>query len=1148
MPTLDRSVSPPRRRASDNVKIEDLLAGGGETGALMRTMDWSQTPIGPVSDWPQSLRTALSITMSSRFPITLYWGPEFLMLYNDDLLPMVGANKHPWALGRPAFEVLPEIREIIEPLLRKVVDTGEAIWSEDLMLPLQRGEAPEEGYFTFTYSPVRDETGGVGGVFCAVLETTDKVIEGRRLRLLNALADATQAKTTRDACALAAAQLAQAPSDLPFALVYLLDESTNVARLAGAANIEAGHELAPIAIAVDGQAIWPLDVTASHGSSRTVPLAAGPGGARGAVVLPIDRAGGGRPLGFIIAGLSTLLRNSASYERFHNLLAAGIGQAVRNAAAHEGERQRAEALAQIDRAKTEFFSNVSHEFRTPLTLMLGPLEDVLHDRASPLSSAQNERLSLVQRNAHRLLKLVNSLLDFSRLEAGRVRAQIEPIDLGPFTAGLASAFDSVIAQAGMRLIVDCPPLPELVYVDRDMWEKVVLNLVSNAFKFTFAGEINVQLKWLGDRVAMVVRDTGTGIPTEELPRIFERFHRVQGARGRSYEGSGIGLALVQEIVRLHGGSVTVESAPGRGSAFTVSVPAGRAHFPSEIIRDDSSLTSTATAVNTFVHEAAQWLSNRVPPPNDVTAVDPAPAERPSVPPPARGHVLLADDNADMRNYIGQVLRDRFTVEAVADGHAALAAARAHPPDIVLTDVMMPGLDGFGLLRALRTDGRTAHIPIVLLSARAGEEAKVEGLTAGADDYLVKPFGARELVARVEGAVKAAQGKAERERLLQEVNAVRSRLHNLIQSAPAFVATLQGPNHVFEMANPLYRRLVGDGRHLVGLPVREALPEIAEQGFPELLDSVYRTGEPFIGSELLAQLDRKGNGQREDVFVNFAYQPRRDTRGQVDGIDVFGFEVTDLVNARNKAEALARELGRRADFEQQLIGIVSHDLRNPVNVVLMGASVLLRMEDLSERQTKSVVRIQAAADRASRMIRDLLDFTQARHGGGIPIQRRPTDLNKIVDGVIEEVEATHPGRDVRFVRGAEVRGDWDEDRVGQVLQNLVTNAIKYSPEGSRVRVETRGEARTVGIVVHNEGPPIPPDRFDSLFEPLARATAELDRAGRSIGLGLYIVKNIVGAHGGSVTVNSTSADGTTFTVALPRGPVGERLPAAEDPGA
>src|SRR5579863_4110272 len=237
---------------------DNFLAGAGEMGELVRSIDWETTPLESLSRWPQSLRTTMSICLNSRFPIAVYWGPEYLMLYNQSLVPMVGPRKHPLALGQPARVVLAEIWEIIEPLLRHVRTTGEATWSEDLMLPMARTGVPEESYFTFTYSPIRDETGGVGGVFCAVMETTDKVIEERRLRLLNALAGATRAPGPAEACAVAAAEIARSPADVPFALIYLLKDA-HEATLAGLANIAATDSLAPRTLHAGSGAPWDFE-------------------------------------------------------------------------------------------------------------------------------------------------------------------------------------------------------------------------------------------------------------------------------------------------------------------------------------------------------------------------------------------------------------------------------------------------------------------------------------------------------------------------------------------------------------------------------------------------------------------------------------------------------------------------------------------------------------------------------------------------------------------------------------------------------------------------------------------------------------------------------------------------------------------------
>jgi signal transduction histidine kinase/CheY-like chemotaxis protein len=894
-----------------------FLVGGGEAGALIRSLDWSRSPLGPVRDWPQSLRTAVSICVSSRFPIALYWGSEFVMLYNDDLLPMVGANKHPAAMGRPAFEVLPEIREIIEPLFHHVVSTGEATWSEDLMLPLVRHDVQEESYFTFTYSPIRDESGGVGGVFCAVIETTDKVIEGRRLRLLNALADATQAKTPAEACALAAAQLGRSQDDVPFALLYLLDDTAPVARLAGAARVDAGSALAPVSIALGEHAPWPFDVRMR--GPQTVALADGPGGARGAVILPIERATGGRPLGFIVAGQSPVLRSSPSYDRFHNLLAASISQGVSNAAAYQAERERAESLAALDRAKTTFFSNISHEFRTPLTLMLAPIQDLAAlPTGAPIDHAAVE---LLHRNAQRLLKLVNTLLEFSRIEAGRIDATYEPVDLAALTADLASSFRAAIERAGLAFVVDSPPLPdaELVYVDRDMWEKIVLNLLSNAFKFTFAGAITVRLRRDDDSVVLEVADTGTGIADADLPRLFERFHRIEGARSRSHEGSGIGLALIQELVRLHQGSVRVMSQVGAGTTFEVRVPRGWAHLPPDRVRAPHARPSTALGSAPYVSEALRWIA---------PTADAAPTVARSG---VRERIVFADDNADMREYVGRLLAERWEVELVGDGQAALAAIQRQRPALVLCDVMMPGLDGFALVQVLRADPATRALPIIILSARAGEEETAKGLSSGANDYIAKPFSARDLLVRVASALAAARA-ADEMRTREQIQ--RGNLYRHFMQAPFPVCVFRGADHVLELANPPILRAWGKGPEIVGLPVLAAIPELRGQLFFGYLDDVFRTGVTHEGKAAPARLPTGPDGALEDTYFNFVYAALRDPSGAIEGVLVSAFDVTDQVQARiERAQLLEQERIARADAEAARARIYSLFMLTPAPICI-----------------------------------------------------------------------------------------------------------------------------------------------------------------------------------------------------------------------
>ena len=739
------------------------LAGGGEMGARMRAYEWETTPFGPLGTWPQSLLSAVSIMLNSRYPIALYWGPELALVYNDAWSPILG-RKHPWALGRPGREVWPEIWDTIGPLYDTVFATGEGVWQEDELLPMMRRGYLEECYYNFTFSPVRGEDGTIDGIFNAVVETTDRVLSERRLRTLGKMGDRTASSLSVDeACRRAIETLAANRVDVPFALTYLCDHDRHSVHLVAAAEVAAGSPAAPLTLALDGGAenVWPIaeaqlvdaSVVIAPPGHLTLPSGIWPEPVAEVIVVPVTTAGQERPCAFLVAGVNPRRRIDASYRSFFELAAGHFGTAISAANAYEEARRRAQALAELDRAKTQFFSNVSHEFRTPLTLMLGPLGDLLAE-SEALAPHLRERLDLAHRNALRLQRLVNALLDFSRIEVGRVQAIFRPTDLPSLTADLASSFRAATDKAGLALVVETAPLPQQAYVDRDMWETIVLNLMSNAFKFTFSGEISVALEPVDGKARLMVRDTGTGIPEAEVPRLFDRFHRIEGATGRSIEGSGIGLALVQELVNLHGGEISVESAEGKGTTFTIEIPLGRLHLPAERVETDGNPTAPARRAQSFVDEALRWM-----PGNAGEALFDAepPTGHAHDPALAKGRVIVADDNADLRAYIARLLAEGgYQVEAVADGQAALDAALAHRPDLLITDVMMPGLDGFALLGLVRADEALRAVPVIMLSARAGDEAKVEGLHAGADDYLTKPFSARELLARVSTNIAMAQ--------------------------------------------------------------------------------------------------------------------------------------------------------------------------------------------------------------------------------------------------------------------------------------------------------------------------------------------------------------------------------------------------------
>jgi len=728
---------------------------------LIGGRDWSTTPLGPIERWPKSLASVLSICLGTSFPMAVQWGPDLIQLYNDAAIPVFG-RKHPAALGRPARENFPEFWQFtpVEQMVQEIYRTGTPMHGEDARLAVDRRGFLEDAYFTFSLSPIVDDEGMVLGLLNTYVETTARVLGERRVATLRALAEhAAEPGTIEQACRNAMAALSTDPHDLRFVLLYVVEPDGNAASLEGTIAMEVGHEVSPSRVTLsrdDPRLVWPLARVLETGRAelvedlpskldvasivqRRVPP-------QDAFVLPVARLGEERATGVLVVGLAARLQFDQPYRGFLELVAGQVASGIASARAWSEARTRAERLAELDRAKSVFFGDVSHELRTPLTLILGPVQDLLRGLHGPLSPSQRDELEAARRNALRLAKLVDGLLDFARIEAGRMEVVREPVDLAALTRELSAGFRSAADHGGIRVNVDCPPLLRPAFVDREMWEKIVLNLVSNALKYTATGSVDIALRVEDGRATLTVRDTGIGIAPEDLEHVFDRFYRVRGVRARSAEGTGIGLALVHDLVQLHGGTIHVESVVGRGTTFTVELPiewADRA----VVARSPGSRT-----LEPFLEEARAWQRNvRNFQEEQVPAREPD-RERP--------RVLIADDNADVRHYLTRLLRAEYVVENAENGKVALDAARADPPDLVLSDVVMPVLDGVALVQALRDDERTRTIPIILVSARAGEEAALEALDAGADDYLLKPFSAKELLARVRTHVDLSRARKE----------------------------------------------------------------------------------------------------------------------------------------------------------------------------------------------------------------------------------------------------------------------------------------------------------------------------------------------------------------------------------------------------
>jgi len=819
-----------------------------QVSELVRTYDWASTSLGPIERWPMALKVTLSVCLNSRFPMALWVGQDLTRIYNDAYIPWMG-KKHPHALCKPGIVSCAEFWDIIGMSLQSVLDTGLATWCSDQLLLLNRNNYIEESYWTYSNSPIFNEQRVPVGVFSAVEETTARFIGERRLRTLQQLsADMSAIETTEAVASASERVLIQNPYDVPFMALYLFsDDDSHHLHLNGAMHVARNQALLPKVVdtAATGTASDAFSTqlrtciqraaTGSHAHiEMTLPaelqleLPAGIARPTTAIVLPLlwlaamKRDDGdsnsskdvATALGAIVLGVNARKKPEENYRAFVNLVASSITAALVTARDYEREKKRAEALVELNRAKTTFFNNISHEFRTPLTLMLGPLKDVLeHIADGALSDEQRASLERVLRNGHRLLKLVNTLLDFSRIEAGRMHAKFRPVvNLAAITVDLCSLFRSLCARAALEYVVDCQPLHQEVYVDLEMWEQIVTNLLGNAFKYTLRGSIRVELAESSDGAGMTLRvcDTGCGIPESELGHIFERFYRVSGSKGRTGEGSGIGLALLVELVKLHGGKVGVESEVGRGSTFSVSLPYGSAHLPvDQVSSEPVAAMDPSSTSSKEVHPVLDWWMQAEHPDAAAAQGTVAPPEngaRHEAELHAQQHIparlLVADDNADMLSYVLRILRDAgYDVATAADGEAALnALLAADPPiELVVSDIMMPRLDGKQLVRAMRSHEHIKNTPVILVSARAGEEERSDGIAAGADDYLVKPFSCRELLARVAARVELSR---ERKRAALKEHELRRVAESANAAKDHFIAVLS-----HELRTPLVPALM-----------------------------------------------------------------------------------------------------------------------------------------------------------------------------------------------------------------------------------------------------------------------------------------------------------------------------------------------------
>ena len=710
-------------------------SGASATGPSMRSvyeqLDWSATALGPRDSWPALLRLLVDLCLDSEFPVQISWGPELLVLYNEAYIPLLGAEKHPWALGRPGSEVVPHVGSASEQHLREVLQTGRPYHSGDQRLIINRHGYPEEAYFTFSLSAIRDTDGTIVGLFNAITETTQHLLYQRRLQVLRRLGavSITADDSLASTCRAAVEVIGKTRESVPFLAAFLQDHpGQGPRRVAGYGFDETAA--AACELVEPAPTNGPVFEVMGHGGTTLVSglrerhrgvFAAGPLGPLEpdqAFVLPVVMLGTRKPMGVFVIGVNPYWRPDEAYTAFAAMAARQLGVMITDAVSYQNERRRQRALAELDRARTEFFQNVGHELRSPLTMLLAPLQDILVEPGVVLPAAARDTVETSIRAADRLQRVVDALLDTSRAESGALIPDREEIDLTAVTAELVEGHRPA-AEGRLNLRVDVPTDPLMAYVDRTMWTTIVNNLVNNAVKFTNVGEVGVSLSGDDREVVLTVTDTGVGIPQDEQVQIFQRFHRANN--DDQQPGSGIGLSLVAEMTAAHGGSVDVDSEPGVGSQFVVRLP----RF------DGSAATELAES-----------------------AAEPHPENEPTA---DRPRLLIIEDEPDLRGYLTKLFtKDGYAVEAAADAATAATLLERNAPDLMITDVMLRGQSGLDILTALREDERMARLPVVVLTARADAETAIEAFAAGADDFVVKPFNSSELLARVRAHYQMSQ--------------------------------------------------------------------------------------------------------------------------------------------------------------------------------------------------------------------------------------------------------------------------------------------------------------------------------------------------------------------------------------------------------
>ena len=798
-------------------------------------------------------------------------------------------------------------------------------------------------------------------------------------------------------------------------------------------------------------------------------------------------------------------------------------------------------VSELDELKTQFFANESHELRTPLALIIGPAERML-ERDRRLSDAERiDAATVIARNGKMLLKHVNDLLDISKLEAGKLDVLLATTSVTELVRFIAGHFDVLAVERNVTLVVDTP-VEIIGQVDQEKLQRMVMNLTSNAFKFTpVGGTIRCSVEAANHALRICIDDSGPGVQAEFRAVIFERFRQGEGGANRQIAGTGLGLAIVKEFAHLQGGTVKVTKSELGGAKFEIELPiasplsetaqAGLAQ------RDAFVTTPSLQGVLEELREPARRLPTM-----------------PISPRKQRGRVLVVEHNVEMSRFILECLAQEFEVRTAFDGQAGFDAAMAAPPDLIVSDIMMPRVSGDQMVGMVRQQPTMADIPILLLSAKADEALVSQLLDNGAQDFVTKPFSERELLVRArnlvelkltrEDAIAVEKDKLRMAEDRAQQHAERSKqIGALFDQAPSFMAILRGPEHYIELANARMMDLVG-GRPIIGNTIVEALPETVEQGFVEKLDYAFATGQANVFTAVPYDVPLAGGNGLARHYLNFVQQPILDADGKVTGIFVEGVDVTAAHEdhlALIASQAALRQ-AQKMEAVGQLTGGIAHDFNNLLASISGSLEVLkIHVDRGTTAGLEKYIKMgRDSVRRAASLTQRLLAFSRRQ-----TLDPKPININNLVVGLEELIRRTvGPTVAVEVMCDA---GLWiteaDAAQLESSLINLCINARdSMLPDGGRLTIETANkwiDERTsktydltpgqyVSICVTDTGTGMTPDVIERIFDPFF-TTKPL---GQGTGLGLSMVYGFVRQSSGQVKVYSEVGQGTTMCLYLP----------------